>query len=269
MRAELAWFERRPLFGKHVVVTRPHSQAADFARRLEKLGAVPHIMPMIEVGPPLDWSLVDKALGELPSYQWLVFTSANGVHSLVRRLRETGRDLRALGAIKLAAIGPSTAEALSTYYLNADVVPPSFRSESLVDVLKERVARQRVLLARADQGREILHAELSKVATVDQIAVYSQIEVMQPNDPTHELLRHGHIHFVTLTSSNIARVFARRLDEKSRAYIVSGRTKLISISPVTSETIRETGLTVAGEAPRYTSEGIIEVLLRMVRESSD
>jgi uroporphyrinogen III methyltransferase/synthase len=263
MRAELTWFEKRPLFGKQIVVTRPRSQAADLARQLEKLGAVPHIMPMIEVGPPRDWSPVDRALTQLTSYHWLVFTSANGVHSLLRRLRETGRDLRSLGATKLAAIGPSTAEALHSYYLDADVVPASFRSESLVDALKHRVAGQRVLLARADKGREILHVELSKVATVDQVAVYSQVEVVQPDDPTFELLREGHIHFVTLTSSNIARAFARRLDEKCLERIASGTTKLISISPVTSQTTREAGLPIAGEATRYTSEGIIEVLLKM------
>ena len=128
----------------------------------------------MEIGEPATWAPVDDVLGRLPAFQWIVFTSVNGVHAFLRRLRHTGRDLRALGGVKLAAIGPTTAEALRDYHLEPDVVPTEFRSESLAAALRERVAGQRVLLARADRGRDLLRQELAAVAEVEQVAVYSQ-----------------------------------------------------------------------------------------------
>src|SRR5205823_3355948 len=116
-----------------------------------------------------DWQPVDAALANLGDYQWLVFTSVNGVHSFLRRLRHVGRDLRALGGIHLAAIGPATAEALRSYHLDPDVMPASFRSEDLAAALTPRVAGQRVLLARADRGREVLRETLGTVGGVDQL----------------------------------------------------------------------------------------------------
>ncbi len=263
LRSQLAWFEQRPLFGKRVLVTRPRHQAGEIARRLEQLGAVTHILPVIEVREPADWAPVDRALANLATYHWLVFTSANGVHALVERLRHLGRDLRALGTLRLAVIGPTTAEALRGYYLEPDLIPAEFCSESLAAALKDRAAGQRILLARADRGREILRAELAPVAEVDQIAVYSQVDVMEADALILDRLRNGMIDYVTMTSSNIARAFARALDEPSRARIAAGQVQLVSISPVTSATIRELGLPVAAEASEYTTAGVIAALLRL------
>src|SRR5439155_6635023 len=97
LRPRLAWFERRPLFGKRVLVTRPRQQAGDMVRRLEQLGAVVSVLPTVEVKAPADWGPVDRALADLGRYQWVVFTSVNGVHFFLRRLREVGRDVRAVG----------------------------------------------------------------------------------------------------------------------------------------------------------------------------
>src|SRR5262245_32325136 len=149
LRPRLAWFEQRPLFGKRVLVTRPRRQSGDLVRRLEELGAVPFVLPAVEVREPADWAPVDRALARLAQYDWLVFTSANGVHAFVGRLRQTGRDLRALGPVRLAVIGPSTADALRGYHLEPDLVPEAFCSESLVAALRGRAAGRRVLLARA------------------------------------------------------------------------------------------------------------------------
>jgi uroporphyrinogen III methyltransferase/synthase len=171
LRAQLAWFEERPLFGKRILVTRPKRQAGDLVQRLEHLGAVPFVLPAVEIREPADWSAADRALASLGQYHWLVFTSANGVHALVRRLRQTGRDLRALGSLQLAVIGPATAEALRGYYLEPDLTPAESCSESLAAALKERVAGQRILLARADRGRDLLRQDLAAVATVVEVAV--------------------------------------------------------------------------------------------------
>jgi uroporphyrinogen III methyltransferase/synthase len=260
LRQQLAWFEERPLFGKSVVVLRPRHQAGDLASRLDQLGAIVHLLPAIEIHEPADWGPVDRALERLGSFQWLVFTSANGVHSFISRLRKN-RDLRALGAIRLAAIGPATADALRSYHLEPDVVPKDYRSESLAEELKNQVRGQRVLLARADRGRDLLREELAKIAEVTQIAVYSQADVLKPDSLA--CLSRGEIDYVLLTSSNIARAFAVALDSKGREAIQTGRTRLISISPVTSAAIREVGLPVAAEAKEYTSAGVIEALLRL------
>jgi uroporphyrinogen III methyltransferase/synthase len=267
LRPRLAWFEQRPLFGKAILVTRPKPQAAELAQRLEQLGAVVWILPAVEIREPEDSSAVDRALNKLGDYQWLVFTSANGVHAFIQRLRRIGRDLRALGSIRLAAIGQATAKALRGYHLEPDLVPSEYRSEELAAALKERVRGQRVLLARADRGRELLRQELAGVAEVEQIAVYSQVDAIDPNSEALAALGRGEVDYVILTSSNIARSLARALDQKCRAVIDSGRVKLLSISPVTSATIRELGLSVAAEAAIYTTEGVIETLVRLVKQN--
>ncbi|HXG10062.1 MAG TPA: uroporphyrinogen-III C-methyltransferase [Gemmataceae bacterium] len=262
LRAELAWFEQRPLFGKRVLVARPRHQAGGVVQQLEQLGAVVHVLPAVEVREPADWSAVDRALADLASFQWLVFTSSNGVHALVRRLRQTGRDLRALGPLRLAAIGPGTADALRSYHLEPDLVPPEFRSESLAAALKERAAGQRVLLARADRGRDVLRQELAAVAEVEQVAVYSQVDAIEPGAPALDCLRRGEIDYVMLTSANIARALLRGLDEPARARIEAGEVRLVSISPVTSAAVRELGLPVAAEAAAYTTAGVIEAMVK-------
>lgn len=259
----LAWFEERPLFGQRVLVTRPQHQAGELVHRLEELGAQPFTLPALEIREPADWTLVDRALAELPRYDWLVFTSANGVHALFRRLRQVGRDLRALATVRLAAIGPATAAALREYLLEPDLIPSEFRSESLAAALKERVAGRRVLLARADRGRDLLREELATVAAVEQVAVYAQVDALDADSQALGLLREGQIDYVTVTSSNIARVLARALDGASRARIEAGEVQLVSISPVTSATIRELGLPVAAEASEYTTSGVLDALVKL------
>jgi uroporphyrinogen III methyltransferase/synthase len=263
LRARLAWFERRPLFGQRVLVTRPRDQAVGLVRRLEQLGAVPFVLPAVEIGEPPDWAPVDQALAALGRYQWLVFTSSNGVHALIRRLRKTGRDLRALGGLRLAVIGPATADALREYHLEPDLVPDEYRSEGLAAALRERVAGQRILLARADRGRDLLRHELAAVAEVDQVAVYSQVDAVAGDAAALDCLRRGEIEYVTLTSSNIARAMIQALDAPCRERIQSGLVRLVSISPVTSAAIRELGLPVAAEATAYTTAGVAEALVRL------
>ncbi len=264
LRDRLQWFEHRPLFGKHVLVTRPARQAASMVQALEELGAAVSALPVVEIRELADHTAVDRVIDQLQRYQWLVFTSVNGVEAFLRRLRHQGRDLRALGSLKLAAIGPATAEALREHWLEPDLVPEEYRAESLAAALRERVRGQRVLLARADRGREVLREQLAAVAEVDQVAVYSQVDADSPLDANPVLrqqLRSGQIEYVTLTSSNIARALLRGLDEATRALVKQGTVKLVSISPVTSTAIRELGLPVAAEAREYTTAGVIEALL--------
>jgi uroporphyrinogen III methyltransferase/synthase len=269
LRHNLAWFESRPLFGRRVLVTRPRGQENEMLRQLESLGASVSLLPGVEIREIGDWGPVDRAIANLASYGWLVFTSANGVRAFIARLLHAGRDLRALGTVKLAAIGPATADALRRFHLEPDVVPASYRSEGLVEALKERVTGQRVLLARADRGRELLRDELSKVAEVEQVAVYSQVDAVDPDPAIVADLRNGKFDFVTLTSSNIARALIRSLDAQGMAHIRSGAVRLISISSVTSSAVREFELPVAAVAKEETSGGIIAAIIDLAaREKS-
>ena len=262
MREDLAWFDRLPLRGRRVLICRPRAQAGDLAERLEELGAVPLLLPVVEIRPPADWAAVDAVIARLADYHWLVFTSVNGVHSFIGRLRQSGRDLRALGHLRLATIGPTTAAALRGYHLDADLVPGEYCSEGLAAMLKPHVAGKRVLLARADRGRELLRDELSAVADVHQVAVYSQVDAVEHDGLVLDRLRRGEIDDVVLTSSNIARALARALDDACLDRMRSGRPRIISISPVTSAAIRELGWPVAAEAETYTMEGVVKAMLK-------
>jgi uroporphyrinogen III methyltransferase/synthase len=263
LRPRLAWFEERPLFGKRVLVTRPRHQAGELVHRLEELGATCHVLPAVEVRALTDFSAVDKALKDLAGFDWLVFTSTNGVKAFLQRLRETGRDLRALGSLQLAAIGPATAQALRDYHLEPDLVPEVYRSESLAAALKDRVAGRRVLLTRADRGLDILRQELAAVAQVEQVAVYSQVDAVDTEAEGFACLRRGEIDYVTLTSSNIARALIQALDEHCRTRVRAGELNLVSISPRTSGAVAELGLPVAAEAAEATTAGVVEALVRL------
>jgi uroporphyrinogen III methyltransferase/synthase len=263
LREGPSWFEARPLFGRSVLVTRPRDQAADMTRRLRELGAEVLLLPAVEIGGPADWGPVDRVFETLRHYDWLVFTSANGVRSFLGRLRQSGRDLRALGGVRLAVIGPATADALRAYHLEPDLVPEVYTSEGLASALKAHAAGRRVLLARADRGRDVLREELAALADVDQVTVYSQSDATADDPDVLRRVREGPLDFVTLTSSNVARAFNRTLDETARERIRAGAMRLVTISAVTSEAVRESGLPVAAEAGEATAGGVIAALERL------
>jgi uroporphyrinogen III methyltransferase/synthase len=263
LRPVQSWFERQALFGRRVLVTRPGHQAGSLLRRLEHLGAITYLLPAVEVRDPDDWRPVDNAIRGLAEHDWLVFTSANGVERFFGRVFALGFDLRVLGSIHLAAIGPATAAALTALHLHADVVPGKFRSEELVEALKPLVAGKRVLLARADRGRELLRDELASVARVEQVVVYSQVDAIEPESEVMLALSRGEIGYVTLTSANIARALLSSIDETCRMRLRDGTIKLASISPVTSAAVREAGFDVSAEAEEYTIDGLIAALVKL------
>lgn len=263
-RPSQPWFESRPLFGRRVLVTRPTHQAASMVRKLEDLGAVVACLSAIEIREPASSAPLDRALDQLRAgeWDWLVFTSANGVCALLRRLETLGRDLRDLGRVKLAAIGPKTADALREYHLRADVVPETYSSEGLATVLTPLVSGQRVLLARANRGRDLVRAELAKVAAhVEQVTVYDQVDAIEPGPVVLDALRRGEIRYVTLPSSNIARGILRAFDDTIRGRTLRGEIRLVAISPETARTIGELGYPVAAVAAVFTEDGLIDAVV--------
>jgi uroporphyrinogen III methyltransferase/synthase len=253
-----SWFTARPLFGVRVLVTRPVEQADALARPLEELGAEVLVQPAITITEPEDWGPVDGALAQLAQYDWVAFSSANGVRYFLERLCGEARDIRSLGGTRLAAMGPGTAAELVRWRLKADLAPPDeFRAESLADALAPEAAGKRFLLARASRGREVLADRLRAAgAGVDQVVVYRSIDVDRPDPQIASWLAAGEIDWVTVTSSAIARSLVKLLGDALR------HARLASISPVTSATLRELGYEPSSEAGEYTMEGVVASIVR-------
>ncbi|HYO24295.1 MAG TPA: uroporphyrinogen-III C-methyltransferase, partial [Lacipirellulaceae bacterium] len=230
------WFANRPLSGTTVMVTRPAHQADGLAETLESLGAGVVVQPAIEIGPPADWSAVDAAIAEMDRVQWIVFSSANGVRAFLDRIVAVGRDLRALGHVGIAAIGPATGAALQEYHLRCDVQPEEYRAEALAEALIPRAAGGRVLLVRASRGRETLAEALTRSgAEVVQAVAYERRDVRAPRAEAAAALAAGKIDWVTVTSSAIARSLAAMFGDALH------RTKLAAISPLTAGVLQQAG----------------------------
>ena len=258
-RSRLNWFESLPLFGQRIVVTRPVESADDSARQLEALGAEVLVAPTVEIRPTDQLAALDAAIDRLRAFDWIIFTSGNGVRHFLDRLLAGGRDVRQFGAAKIAAIGPSTAAALAQYHLKADLVPGSARSEALTDALRDQVQGQRVLLARADRGRTILFDELSQVAQVDQVEVYQNADAPAIPNEVLDRIEAGTVDWVTLTSPAITERFHALLPPASRAKIGQS-IRLATISPVTSAAARRLGWSVAAEATTFSWDGLVAAI---------
>ena len=246
------WWERRPLSGLRVAFTRPGGQGDGQERRLRELGAEALPMPMLEIVPPESWDAVDAAVSTLPSIDWVVLTSANGVRGFLDRLCDTG-DLRALGRVKLAAVGPSTAAVLGEYRLRADLVPDESGSEGLADALAPHVAGGTVLWAGADRGRDVLPDRLSAAgATVRKVVCYRHRDVDSLPADVRDALVAGELDWVCLSSGRSAERYA----ELSAAVDQARSPRVAAISPVTADAARAAGLHVDAVAGECTWEGV-------------
>lgn len=269
LRDKLAWFEKRPLFGKRVVVTRTRDQASDLVKSLNHLGADVIEFPTIEIQPrSLDEEL-RTTFGTLKDYDWLVFTSANGVASTFSLLGQAGLDARAFGSACVAAIGPATAEALAAYGIVADLVPPRFVAESVAEaLLTEGVGSgSKVGILRAAQARDVLPELLeSAQAEVDVVSVYETVAPKSGDEAFHvaQLLREGRIDAVTFTASSTVRNFCALLEgvlEPGETLAgLMGTAAAISIGSVTSQTLEEAGIAVAAEADPFTIPALVEAI---------
>jgi uroporphyrinogen III methyltransferase / synthase len=263
LRQELKWFERLPLFGQRIVITRPRNDGNRSAVTLETLGAEVLLAPTVEVRAISDPAPLDAAIDRLASYDWLVFTSANGVRFFLERLTHRGRDLRALGHLKLAAIGPTTAEALAKFHLTADLMPQAFRSEALAAELLHHAPGGRILLARADRGRSVLKDDLDQLADVDQVPVYHNADAPALPPSVVERIRDGSIDWITLTSPAITVRLSGLLPLELQPRLGT-EVRLASLSPVTTEAARSVGWRVAVEAAEYTWDGLVRAIIEQV-----
>jgi uroporphyrinogen III methyltransferase/synthase len=259
------WFERRPLFGQTVVVTRTRQQASELSDRLALLGARVIEAPTIELHPPGEFSGVDEALRRIDHFHWVVLTSANGVRFTRDRLSEIGLDARAFGNVKIATIGDATARAVrELLFLKVDLSPPTFVAEALAASLESagEVVGKRFLLLRADIARPVLRERLKQGGAADvlDVPVYETRPAESLPPELLEALNAREVTWVTFTSSSTARnlvaLLADNYHEKLRGVNIA------SIGPVTTATLKELGLEPAVQAEIFNIDGLVESIGR-------
>ena len=259
LRSKLKWFEEKPLFGKTVLITRSRKQASQLGGALETLGARVLELPTIEISPIRDFRALDKAIKQINRYDWLVFTSENGVEAFFDRLKRLKKDARLLKSVKIAAIGPGTKAKLNSYSIEPDLMPRTFTSEGLLNALrKTKVAKKRFLLLRTNIAPDGLRTSLeASGANVSEIPVYRTEKPEGLSRKVRELIHGYSIDYITFTSSSTAQHFFEALRNGHHL-----GAKVISIGPVTSKTIREYGVKVDREAGVSTIPGLVEAVLK-------
>lgn len=266
LREQLAWFDQKLLFGKKVLVTRAREQASALTAELEKLGADCLEAPAIKIVPPDSFEQLDKAIENLHSYNWLVFTSVNGVDYFYRRLHKTGRDTRALAAIKVAAIGIQTAEQLKSYGVIADIVPAEFRAEGIIEVLSGLVEPgMKILIPRALVARDILPEKLRGMgADVDVVPAYQTVTGETNGSDIAEQLKNSEIEMVTFTSSSTVTNLLKLLGSDGAGLIA--KAKVACIGPITANTCLENGIEPDIIAEEFTIRGLVKAIEKAYRE---
>jgi uroporphyrinogen III methyltransferase / synthase len=258
LRGKLDWYERLPLFGRRIVVTRARGQADALSSRLRALGAEAIEAPTIEIGPPADAGPLDRAIAELASYDWLIFTSANGVRFFVDRLDRSATDLRALGA-RICAIGPATRAAVEGLHLKVDVIGQEYVAEGLIEALATfDLAGKRVLLPRAAVARDLVPVELARRgAQVDVVEAYRTTVPEGAPERVREVLAQRP-DCITFTSSSTVQNLVLVAGVEAIRGIPA-----VTIGPVTTETARRLGVKVAAQARVFTIDGLLEAILEL------
>jgi len=258
-RQALTWLERRPLYGKGVVVTRARAQASGLAATLRDLGADVIELPAIRIESRIENAEVKRAVDALHTYALVCLTSPNGVRLLFEAMDAARLDSRALASATVAAIGSGTAAALAERGIRADIVPERFVAEALIEALEPVDVRGKpVLVARAMEARDVLPDALrERGAEVDVVALY---ETVREEPDAEAVMAAQKAHYVTFTSSSTVKNLVAALGE------IPGDARIVSIGPVTSETVREHGLEVTVEAERHDVEGLVEALVKDAAE---
>jgi uroporphyrinogen III methyltransferase / synthase len=255
LRDKFNWYERLPLFGQRIVVTRDRAQALDLSEPLESLGAEALLLPVIEIRDPQDPKPLDDAIQNLASYDWLIFTSANGVRHFVDILDKSAHDLRSLKA-RICAIGPATKAAVEALHLKVDLMPREYVAESLVEAFAgENLESRRILLPRAAVAREIVPRELARRgAHVDVVEAYQTVAPRDLAARARAVLDRKP-HWITFTSSSTVTNFIAAAGRE-----VLREMKIASIGPITSATLREHQIEPTVEAQPHTIGALVEAI---------
>jgi uroporphyrinogen III methyltransferase/synthase len=260
LRERLNWFERRPLFGRRIVVTRSRAQASDLVARLEALGADAMEMPAIRIEPPADAGPLHAAARNPEAFDWIVFTSTNGVEAFFGAMKAEGLDARALAGRRVAAIGPATADRLAQFGIRADLQPEKFTGAAVAAALvaRESLAESRILLPRADIAPRALAAALAaQGALVTEVVAYRTVPDLSGREAVAEALAAGQVDWLTFTSSSTVR---NLLEIAPAEAVRASRARIASIGPTTSATLRAAGLEPTVEADPHTIPALVDAI---------
>ena len=263
LREKLNWYERRPLFGRKVMVTRALAQANECSDLLHRYGAEPIECPTIEILPPTDTSELQHALDNIDQYHWIVFTSVNGVISFMQHLYDRKQDLRVLHMHRLCCIGPRTAQELKKYHLIPDIVPEAFQAEGIIEALTPYgIKEKHILIPRAEVAREVLPATLRALGA--KVTVPTVYRTVQPNSNVSwatQMLQAQQISAITFTSSSTVRNFVSLFGGSDRVHTLLSGTPIASIGPITSATIKEYDLTPTIVAKENTIPALVAAIV--------
>ncbi len=270
LRGALNWFETRPLFGKGILVTRPPEQAPVFSHLLAGYGAEPVECPTLDIMPPDDWHGVDAAIQELSTFDWVIFTSVNGVQAFMRRLWAMGKDMRSFSNARLCCIGPKTKEAVERWGLVPDLVPRIFQAEGILEAM-EQVGLQgtRILIPRAKVARDILPDQLTKIgASVQVVHVYQAVKPEVEFDPIRERLKNKDIHYLTFTSSATVKNFCGYFSNREDLRELTAHMTIACIGPITAQTVQDEGLSVDVIASENTVPALVDAIVAHASQST-
>ena len=257
LRSTIQWFDNKPLFGKNILVTRAREQASKLTEKLEMLGANCYEAPVIKIAnPDDDFMSLDKAIEKIKTYDWIIFTSTNGVERFFNRLHEKNLDTRILANAKFAAIGSATAQRLKQEGIIADKVPKMFKAEGVLECLKDEINdKTNVLIPRAKKAREALPEGLIKMgAKVDVAQAYCTKMIDEGKAEVKTLLRDKQIDMITFTSSSTVENLLKLIDEDKS--LLDNIAKAC-IGPITARTCKANGIDVDVEADVYTIDGLV------------
>jgi uroporphyrinogen III methyltransferase / synthase len=263
LREKLKWFENRPLFGKRIIITRPREQAEEFKSQLTELGAEVIAFPTIEIRDPSSWDGLDEAICHMDRYQWLIFTSVNGVKNFFARFRFAQRDIRDLKGVRISTIGPATERAVRALNLHVEVIPEEFKAEGLVESLRGRVMKgARVLIPRAKVARDVLPQELrNQGAQVDVVEAYQTIIPKANRGSFEQILAERFVDMIVFTSSATVSNLAELVQPASLRDLLHG-TAIACIGPITAERARKYGLQVSVQPDQYSIPSLIRAIRR-------
>lgn len=262
LRGVLNWFETKPLFGKGIVITRPELQAEEFASLLYTQGARVIHFPTIKIVPPESYDGLDQAIGRISQYQWIIFTSANGVSFFLQRLRERGRDIRDLKDIRICTIGPATAATIEKLGIRVDLVPDEFISEGVVKSFQDfDITGKRILLPRAASARDVIPEGLAKLgAEVDVVTAYRTVNSGRDKSELETLMNEGKVDVITFASPSTVTNF-KEIMEREETFVLPSHIKIACIGPVTMAAAKKAGLPTDIMQERYTIPGLVETLI--------
>jgi uroporphyrinogen III methyltransferase/synthase len=254
--------EAKPLSGRLIAVTRARSQGSEFVRRIEDLGGQAIEFPTIEIQPPKSYGALDAAIRSIEGYHWIIFTSVNGVKHFWARFQHLNRNVRNLGEIRIAAIGPETARELESVNLRADLVPREYRAEGLLQGLKgEEMRGKRILLPRAEEARDILPNTLKEHgAKVDVVEAYRTVAAKSNTAPFRELLLQNKVDIITFTSSSTVTHFFNLFSDVDMKRLLAGAA-VACIGPITQRTAEEVGIRVDVVPRDYTIPGLTQAIV--------